>query len=59
MPVAVVAPTHVRVRGDEEWIWPPEPELHGLATARRMPKGLPVKRVPLTDDRRRRVLLAS
>lgn len=57
-PVAVVAPTHVHVSGDE-YVWPAPPVLRDIAYAKRMPRGVPVKRVSLTDDRRRRVLLAG
>jgi hypothetical protein len=57
--VAVVAPTHIRVRGDDELVVPPDEQLRGLAFAKRLPRGAPVKRYPLTDDRRRRVLLAG
>ncbi len=57
--VAVVAPTHIHVRGDAELVVPPEHQLRGLANAKRLPRGAPVKRYPLTDDRRRRVLIAG
>lgn len=56
-PVAVVAPTHVHVRSDDDWAWPAEPELRRLAKARRLPTD--VARVTLTDDRRRRALLVG
>lgn len=57
-PVAVVAPATVRVRGDE-FAWPSESTLRDLARAKRLPRGLAVKRVALKDDARRRVLLAG
>lgn len=55
--VAVVAPTHVRVRAREEFALPGEVELRRLANARRLPRGL--ARVVLSDDKRRRALLAE
>ena len=56
-PVAVIAPARIRVRGDEDWVWPPEEQLRWIAAARQMPPG--VRRVVLTDDRRRRVLMVG
>lgn len=58
-PVAVVAPSHIRVRGpnSEEFAWPAESKLRELARARRLPPE--VRRVALTDDRRRRALLVG
>lgn len=55
VPLAVVAPTRVRVRGPEAWIWPPEPTLRGWA--RRPVPGL--RRTRLVDDPRRVVLEAD
>lgn len=55
VPLAVVAPHRVRVRGPEAWIWPAEPTLRGWA--RRPAPGL--RRVRLTDDPRRVVLEAE
>lgn len=52
VPLAVVSPAHVRVRGPEAWVWPNE------ATVRRWARvaepGL--RKVRLTDDPRRVVL---
>ncbi len=53
-PLAVVAPLRVRVRG-KEWTWPDERSLRALAREQR--PGL--RRAPLTDDRRRVVLVAE
>lgn len=53
-PVAVIAPSGIRVRG-EDWAWPSN--IDWLAKARRLPPQL--RRVRLTDDPRRRVLLAG
>ncbi len=53
-PLAVVAPTTVRVRG-REWTWPDELGLRQLARAER--PGL--RRAKLTDDPRRVVLAAD
>lgn len=58
-PVCVVAPTHIRTRApvDEEFNWPPSSRLRELAKAKRLPPE--VRRVALTDDRRRRALLVG
>lgn len=55
VPVAVIAPTHLRVRGPEEWAWGTEEELRALARGGR--PGL--HRARLTDDARRVVLVAD
>lgn len=55
VPLAVVAPHRVRVRGPETWVWPGEPTLRRWA--RRPAPGL--RRVRLTDDPRRVVLEAE
>jgi hypothetical protein len=52
-PLALVAPTTVRVRGCE-WTWPEERAIRQLARA----EGAGVRRARLTDDRRRVVLIA-
>ena len=52
VPLAVVAPATVRVRGPEEWVWPEESTLRSWAR-RTMPG---IKKVRLTDDPRRVVL---
>lgn len=55
VPLAVVAPQTVRVRGPEEWVWPDE------GTLRRWARGLApgLRKVRLTDDPRRVVLDAE
>jgi hypothetical protein len=56
VPLAVVAPQTVRVRGPEEWVWPDE------STLRRWARGLAqpgIRKVRLTDDPRRVVLDAE
>lgn len=55
VPLAVVAPATVRVRGPENWVWPAESTLRSWAK-RAMP-GL--RKVRLTDDPRRVVLEAE
>lgn len=55
VPVAVVAPTHLRVRGPESWAWGSEEDLRRLARAGR--PGL--HRTALTDDVRRVALVAD
>ena len=55
VPLAVVAPQTVRVRGPEEWIWPDEGTLRRWARGRA--PGL--RKVRLTDDPRRVVLDAQ
>ena len=53
-PIVLVAPASVRVRGPEEWVWPPEPTLRTWAR-----KGRPgLARTRLVDDPRR-VMLES
>jgi len=54
-PLAVVAPSRVRVRGPEDWSWPSEPTLR--TWARRARPG--VRRTRLGDDPRRVVLEAG
>lgn len=54
VPVAVIAPLSVRVRGPE-WGWPPPDQIRRLARA-----PVPgVRRAPLTDDRRRVALVGE
>lgn len=55
VPLVVVAPSRVRVRGPEGWVWPPEPTLRRWA--RRPGEGL--RRTRLQDDPRRVVLEAE
>lgn len=53
-PIVALTKTHHFVRG-REWNWPAEPELRRIARS-----GRPgIRRVKLTDDRRRTVLLAE
>lgn len=52
LPLAVVAPARVRVRGPDEWVWPDEGTLRRWA--RRPVPGL--RKTKLTDDPRRVVL---
>jgi hypothetical protein len=54
-PLAVVAPSSVRVRGPEEWVWPDETTLRRWA--RRPAPGL--RRARLRDDPRRVLLEAE
>lgn len=54
-PLAVVAPARVRVRGDEEWLWPDESTIRQWAR-----KPLPgLRKTKLKDDPRRVVLAAA
>lgn len=55
LPLAVVAPQTVRVRGPEDWVWPDESTLRRWA--RRPAPGL--RKTRLTDDPRRVVLDAD
>ena len=55
LPLAVVSPALVRVRGPEEWVWPAEDVLRRWA--RRPAPG--IRKVRLTDDPRRVVLDAE
>lgn len=55
MPLAVVSPARVRVRGPDEWAWPSESTLRGWT--RRPAPG--IRKVRLTDDRGRTMLDAS
>lgn len=57
IPLAVVAPQTVRVRGPEEWAWPEKATLRAWARQYATPPGL--WRVRLTDDPRRVVLGAA
>lgn len=56
VPLAVVAPQTVRVRGPEEWVWPDESTLRRWARGRVQPG---IRKVRLTDDPRRIVLDAE
>lgn len=56
IPLAVVAPQTVRVRGPEEWVWPDELTLRRWARGRVLPG---IRKVRLTDDPRRVVLDAE
>ena len=55
VPVAVISPELVRVRGPEEWLWPDEATVRGWARGRMA--GL--RKVRLTDDPRRMMLEIS
>lgn len=55
LPLAVVAPRRVRVRGDESWVWPDEETLRRWA-GRRIPGLL---RARLRDDPRRVMMAAE
>jgi hypothetical protein len=53
--LAAISPAQIRVRGQTEFVWPGEDELRRIAK-----RGRPgIRRVKLTDDRRRTVLLAE
>ncbi len=56
VPLAVVAPQTVRVRGPEGWVWPDEASLRRWARGRPLPG---IRKVRLTDDPRRVVLDAE
>lgn len=56
MPLVVVSPGDVRVRGDE-WGWPDEHELRRLARGRSVPSN--VRRIEIDDARGRAVLVAA
>lgn len=56
VPLAVISPSVVRVRGPEGWVWPDEPTLRRWARGTAAP-GL--KKIRLTDDPRRVVLDAD
>ena len=52
VPLAVISPALVRVRGPDEWVWPAESVVRGWSR-----KGAPgLRKVRLTDDPRRVVL---
>jgi hypothetical protein len=57
LPLAVDAPTGVRKRGPEHWVWPDDQTVHRWATPPPPPPGL--ARVRLTDQPRRVALLAD
>jgi len=54
-PLAAIAPSRVRVRGPDEWVWPEESVLRSWAA--RPPRG--VVKTRLSDDPRRVVLSAD
>lgn len=56
IPLAVISPALVRLRGPEEWVWPDESTLRRWARGRALPG---IRKVRLTDDPRRVVLDAE